>query len=311
MERFLDTLWSVITVIGVLYLLQSALRLLRGLAGMVHTYLLSSGADLRDYGPWAVVTGASEGIGRGYALELARRGLNVAILSRSREKLEKVAKEIREIHRREALVVPVDFTQGQTVYDRLRNELDHLEVGLIVNNVGLSHKFAQYFLEVGQQRAREMVELNCQAMVHMTHLFLPGMVQRGRGAVINISSYLSSHPQPLLGLYSATKKFVNFFSAALNEEYASRGILVQTVMPHLVSTAMTKMRRNIFVPTGMAYARAAVSTIGVESATYGCLPHAVVCSLTQLTPDFVRSRVLFTALSYSRSRYFRLTSHKK
>ena len=316
MDGFLDMFWMLCAVVGTLYILRVTLQLLRELGGGILVYILAhlglggGAVDLLDYGPWAVVTGASEGIGRGYALELARRGLNVVLLSRSREKLEKVAKEIRETHGRDALVIPVDFTQGQAVYEKLQEELSQLEIGLLVNNVGLSHKYAQYFLEVEGQRARDMIELNCQAMVQMTHLLLPRMVERRRGAVINISSYLATHPQPLLGLYSATKKFANFFSQALSEEYSQRGVLVQTVMPHLVSTAMTKIRRNIFVPTGTVYSRSAVGTVGVVNTTYGYLPHAIICYLSNIIPRFITSRVAFALLSYSRSRYFRLTSSR-
>ena len=312
MDGFLGKLWTFCTVLGVIYLLQVALGQLCDLWGGIRTYLLSPylGVDLRDYGPWAVVTGASEGIGRGYALELARRGLNIVLLSRSQEKLEKVATEIRDTHKKTALVIPVDFTEGQQVYETLQERLSKLEIGLLVNNVGMSHKFAQYFLEVGEQRARDMVELNFQAMVQMTHLLLPAMVKRGRGAIVNVSSYAANHPQPLLGLYSSTKKFVNVFSSALRDEYFQRGIFVQTVTPNFVSTGMTKMRRNVFVPTGIAYAKSAVSTIGVVSTTCGCLPHALVHFLYELIPGPIKSRAFFCVLSYARSRYFRLTSRK-
>ena len=315
MDGFLDIFWSVCAVIGTFYILWVAIQLLSELWGGIFAYIivplgLTGGVvDLRVYGPWAAVSGASEGIGRGYALELARRGLNVVLLSRSREKLEKVAREIRETHGRDALVVPVDFTRGQAVYETLRETLDQLDIGLLVNNVGRSHKYAQYFLELDAQRARDIIELNCQAMVHMTHLLLPRMVDRGSGAIINIS-YSSAHPQPLLGLYSSTKKFVNFFSEALSEEYSRHGILVQTVIPHFVSTEMTKIRRNIFVPTGTNYSRSAVGTIGIQRTTYGCLPHTILCSLTNLTPKFITTRVAFVVLSFARSRYLRLTSKK-
>ena len=312
-----DLFWSVCAVVGTFCILRVAIQLLWEVGGWIFAYILAPLGlggwvvkDLRVYGSWAVVTGASEGIGRGYALELARRGLNVVLLSRSREKLEKVARDIREKHGRDTLVVPVDFTRGRVVYETLREKLGELDVGILVNNVGLSHKFAQYFLELDEGRARDMIELNCQAMVHMTHLLLPRMVEKGRGAIINISSYSSAHPQPLIGLYSATKKFVNFFSEALAEEYSQRGILVQTVIPHFVSTAMTRIRRNIFVPTAMDYCKSAVGTIGVQRTTHGYLPHAIVCTLTSLTPGFITSRLNFALLSYARSRYFRITSTK-
>ena len=305
-------------MVGTLYLLINAVRLLWNLGGEILAYFLAprfnfgrGGIDLRNFGSWGVVTGASEGIGKGYALELARRGLNVVLLSRSEQKLEKVAQEIREIHHREALIIPVDFTQGQTIYPRLREQLKGLEIGVLVNNVGISTRYPQYFLEIDEHRLRDMIELNCQAMVQMTHLLLPAMVKRGRGAIINISSYTASNPQPLLGVYAATKKFVNFFSTAVSTEYAPEGILVQIVMPHLVSTAMTKMRPKIFVPSGTVYAKSAVGTIGIQATTYGCWPHAIICGLSKITPHFIVGRVFFALLSYARSRSLKLLAKRR
>ena len=312
-----STCWIVCTAVGAFYLLSFTVSLLWKLGGGIFTYCLApllpwGGVDLKSFGSWAVVTGASEGIGRGYALELARRGLNVVVLSRSKEKLEKVAKEIRETHHREALVIPVDFAQGQTVYPRLYEQMKDLEIGVLVNNVGVSTRHPQYLLEIDEHRLRDMIELNCQAMVQMTRLLLPAMADRGSGAIVNISSYTASLHQPLLTVYAATKKFANTFSTALSNEYASNGILVQTVMPHLVSTAMTKIRRHsIFVPSGVVYSKSAVSTVGRETTTYGYWPHAILCGLTNMVPIFVREKIQFALLSYARSMSLQILARRK
>lgn len=314
LARF-PTFCNVLAVVGTLYLLKVAVGLLCSIGSRIFAYFLApcfgcGGVDPKRFGPWGVVTGASEGIGRGYALELARRGLNVVLMSRSQEKLEKVAAEIRETHHREALVIPVDFTEGQTVYPRLYEQLKNLEIGILVNNVGLAQD-PSYVLEVSKRRLRYIIELNCQTMVQMTHLLLPAMVDRGYGAIINISSYTACNPFQLIGVYAATKIFVNFFSAGLAVEYGSRGIIVQNVMPHLVSTAMTKVKHNLFVPSGTAYARVAVSTIGVLGTTYGCLPHAIVCGISQMLPKFIFDSFHFTVLSNARSKIRQLASQKK
>lgn len=321
LPHFLDvflfsTYRNFFAVVGALYLLKITVGLLRDIGGGFIAYFLAprfgvGGVNLKTFGSWGVVTGASEGIGKGYALELAKRGLNVVLMSRSQEKLEKVAKEIRETYHQEALIIPVDFTEGQAVYPRLASQLKSLEIGILVNNVGLSHKFAQYFLEASEQRLRDIIELNCQATVRMTHLILPTMVARGRGIIINISSFAANSPLPLLGVYAATKIFVNYFSTALSKEYGSKGILVQTVMPHFVSTAMTKIPRNVFVPSAAVYVKSAVFTIGIQRSTYGYLPHAVVCYICKMVPDFIISRLYWTVLSYARSRYLKLMAQWK
>lgn len=298
-----------------MYLLKITVGLLRTLGSGLCAYFLGPrlglcGVDVKKLGPWAVVTGASEGIGKGYALELARRGLNVVIMSRSQEKLQKVADEIREKYNQEVLIFSVDFTQGQVVYPRLAEKLKDLEIGVLVNNVGLSHAYAQFLLEASKQRLRDMVELNCQAMVQMTHMLLPAMVARRRGAIINISSTSSLFPLPLLGVYSATKIFVNYFSSALLQEYRSSGVIVQNVMPNFVSTAMTKMRRNFFVPSPLVYAESAVATLGIQNSTFGCVAHALIGFFHKNFPALVR-QILWHLFLYARNRYLKIMEKRK
>ena len=267
--------------------------------------------DVRTLGSWAVVTGASEGIGKSYAVELARRGLNIVLMSRSREKLQKVADEIQEKYGREVLVVPVDFTHGKNVYTSLAEKLETLDIGVLVNNVGLSHKYAQFLLEAGAQRLRDMIEVNCQALVKMTHLVLPAMVARKRGAIINLSSFSSLQPLPLIGVYSATKIFVTYFSKALQKEYEYSGVIVQNVMPFFISTAMTKMHPSFFVPSPADYVQAAVATIGVQSSTFGCFSHALLGFVHRLTPTCVTRQVFWNTLMYARNRYLKIMEKRK
>lgn len=310
-----STYRNVVAVVGALYLLKITVGLLKTLGSGFCAYFLGPrfglcGVNVKKLGSWAVVTGASEGIGKGYALELARRGLNIVIMSRSQEKLQKVADEIQEKYKREVLIISVDFTQGQVVYPKLAEKLKDLEIGVLVNNVGLSHAYAQFLLEAPKQRLRDMIELNCQAMVQMTHMLLPAMVARRRGAITNISSTSSLYPVPLLGVYSATKIFVNYFSSALLQEYRSSGIIVQNVMPNFVSTAMTKIRRNFIVPSPLAYAQSAVTTLGIQSSTFGCLPHAFIGFLYRTFP-MLGKQISWRMLSYSRKRYLKIMEKRK
>ncbi|XP_045895855.1 hydroxysteroid (20-beta) dehydrogenase 2 isoform X2 [Micropterus dolomieu] len=197
--------------------------------------------DLRTYGQWAVVTGATSGIGKAYASELAHRGLDVILISRSDEKLEMVAKEIQDQYGRKTRTIQVDFTDGHSIYPSIAEALQGLEIGILVNNVGIAYSdhFA-YFLEIpdAEQKITEIINCNMLSIPQMTRLVLPGMVERGRGLIINISSEVGIRPQPLLSLYSATKIFVIYFSQCLHAEYKSKGIIVQgsptcpTTIPH-------------------------------------------------------------------------------
>ncbi|XP_040006505.1 hydroxysteroid (20-beta) dehydrogenase 2 isoform X2 [Xiphias gladius] len=259
---FTDILAITGRLVVVFYLLKLAWRCWCGLREFVLSELWQ--VDLRKYGQWAVVTGATSGIGKAYACELAQRGLDVVLVSRCNDKLQMVAKEIEEQYGRKTRIVQVDFTDGHSIYPAIAEKLQDLEIGILVNNVGMtySEKFA-YFLEIPDAEK-------------MTRLVLPGMIERGRGLIINISSQMGIHPQPLLSLYSATKTFVIYFSQCLHAEYKSKGITVQCVAPFLVSTNMTKnMKVNCFVKSASGFAREALNTVGHSNYTSGCLSHAL------------------------------------
>ncbi|XP_034746624.1 very-long-chain 3-oxoacyl-CoA reductase isoform X2 [Etheostoma cragini] len=248
--------------------------------------------DLRTYGQWAVVTGATSGIGKAYACELARRGLDVVLISRSDEKLQMIAKEINQ-YGRKTRTIQADFTDGQSIYPAVAGELQGLEIGILVNNVGMAYSdhFA-YFLEIPdvEQKITQIVNCNMLSVPQMTRLILPGMVERGTGLIINISSEAGVRPQPLLSLYSATKIFVTAFSQCLHAEYKSKGIIVQCVAPLLVSTNMTKnMSVNCLVKSASGFASEALNTVGHSSYTSGCLSHALQdMALAILMPDWFR-----------------------
>ncbi|XP_059207591.1 hydroxysteroid (20-beta) dehydrogenase 2 [Centropristis striata] len=275
-------------------------------------------ADLRTYGQWAVVTGATGGIGKAYASELARRGLNVVLISRSDDKLQMVAKEIEDQYGRKTHTIRVDFTDGQSIYPVIAEGLRGLEIGILVNNVGMIYPnhFA-YFLDMPdvEQKTTQVINCNILSVPEMTRLVLPGMVERGTGLIINISSEVAVHPQPLLSLYSATKIFVTYFSRCMHAEYKSRGITVQCVAPFMVSTNMTQnMPANCLVKTASAFAREALNTVGHSNYTSGCLSHALQSSaLTILLPDWLRmsSFLIGKLLGFGKADYERRVCKEK
>ncbi|XP_057677356.1 hydroxysteroid (20-beta) dehydrogenase 2 isoform X2 [Corythoichthys intestinalis] len=257
-------------------------------------FILSSiwQVDLRSYGQWAVVTGATSGIGKAYAMELAQRGLDIVLVSRCDEKLRQVAKEIEDQHGRKTHSILVDFTHGQNIYPLIDKQLQGLEIGILVNNVAMSYSddFAT-FLEIpnAEQKITAILDCNALSVAQMTRLVLPGMLERRTGLIINISSQMGLHPQPLLALYSSTKAFVSFFSQCLHAEYKSEGITVQCVNPFLVSTNMNKMKSSAFVKSADAFAQEALNTVGYSSYTNGCLLHALQSSaFGVLMPDCLR-----------------------
>ncbi|XP_037322775.2 hydroxysteroid (20-beta) dehydrogenase 2 isoform X2 [Pungitius pungitius] len=227
--------------------------------------------DLKTYGQWAVVTGATSGIGKAYACELAQRGLDVILVSRCDDKLRMIAKEIEEQYGQKTRTIQVDFTDSRRIYPAIAEQLEGLEIGILVNNVGMTYSdhFA-YFLEIpdAEQKITHIINCNMLSVAQMTRLVLPGMVERGIGLIVNLSSEVGVRPQPLLSLYCATKSFVTFFSQCLHAEYKSKGIIVQSAS---------------------GFAREALNTVGQSSYTSGSLSHALQnTALTILLPDWFR-----------------------
>jgi len=197
-------------VVGSLYVVRLVWSHLRQLLGGFRAFFLAPWGifriNLKKYGPWAVVTGASEGIGRGYALELARQGLNVVIMSRSQDKLQKVANEIKEKYSREVRIIPVDFSGSFEIYPQIAEKLQDLDIGVLVNNVGYMHSpHPEFFAEIPEESHYQVVQTNCHPVVQMTHMLLPKMVDKGRGIIVNISSAVQDFPAQMLSSCSASK----------------------------------------------------------------------------------------------------------
>ncbi|KAM6983365.1 hydroxysteroid (20-beta) dehydrogenase 2 [Tautogolabrus adspersus] len=254
--------------------------------------------DLRTFGQWAVVTGATSGIGKAYASELAQRGLDVVLVSRSNNKLQAVAKEIEERYGRKTRTIQVDFTDGHSIYSTIGKELHGLEIGILVNNVGMMYsETCDYFLDApdAEQKITDVINCNVLSIPHMTRLVLPYMVERGKGLIINMSSLAGLRPHPLVSLYSSSKSFVSFFSECLHAEYKSKGIIVQCVAPFMVSSNMIgNMKSNYFVRSAPVFAREALNTVGHSSYTTGCLSHTLQSmALKVLLPDWLRMSSFF------------------
>ncbi len=175
------------------------------------------------------MTGAGDGIGKSYCEQLAKRGLNIVLVSRTLSKLETVAKEIETNYNVETKIIVVDFTKEEGIYEKIEESIEGLEIGILVNNVGMIQEVPDYFITFSRQFFKDLINCNVMSMINMTRIVLPQMVDRKKGLIINIGSMASIVPAPLLNVYAASKAFVNKFSDDLRSEYKSQGITIQTV----------------------------------------------------------------------------------
>ncbi|BAF19358.2 Os06g0298700 [Oryza sativa Japonica Group] len=241
--------------LGAAYVATVTLRLLAYLAFSLHR----QPKDLRSrYGAWAVITGPTSGMGRAMALELARRGLNLVLVGRDPANLEEISNTVRSLHGVETKTVVFDLSlvatpHGDEPLRQLRETVEGLDVGVLMNNAGVGEPAMAYLHEADVEAWVRMMRVNLWAVTEVTAAVLPGMVERGRGAVVNIGSASSQAiPSfPLCTIYSATKRHVR--GSFLPEPSPRAPFFVATRMVENLAEAR---RLSPFTVTPGAYARA-------------------------------------------------------
>jgi short-subunit dehydrogenase len=182
-----------------------------------------------------LVTGASSGIGLELARCFAADGCRLVLVARKGQVLEALASELRKAHKIQAQVITTDLAHPESP-TRLLTHLQSagLKVDVLVNNAGFGAqgKFAE--LPLGRQL--EMLQVNITSLTHLTGLLLPGMIERGRGGILNLASTAAFQPGPGMAVYYATKAYVLSFSEALAEELAGTGVTVTAVCPGPTTT---------------------------------------------------------------------------
>jgi uncharacterized protein len=181
-------------------------------------------------GKWALVTGASAGIGKALAEELAAGGTHLVLTARRRDRLEELARTLAAKYNVKTEVFAVDLAEAsapEKIYAFTQEKV--LEIDVLINNAG----FGGYgeFSDVPMQRLLEMVQVNCSAVVHLTRLFLPAMIARKRGDVLILASTAAFQAVPYISTYSATKAFDLLFAEGLAEEMKQHGIRVCALCP--------------------------------------------------------------------------------
>lgn len=178
----------------------------------------------------ALVTGASGGLGAEFARLHASRGGNLVLVARSADKLESLKTKFIAQYSVSVMTIAVDLTlQGSTqfVYDKVCDA--GVKVDYLINNAGFG--LLGNFAVSDLNRQQEMIQLNVMALMQLTHLFLPAMIERGKGRILNVASTAAFQPGPYMAVYFATKAFVLSFSEALAVEVKEKGVTVSALCP--------------------------------------------------------------------------------
>ena len=226
----------------------------------------------------ALITGASSGIGTEIARELARRGHGVILVARRTERLQEIATELSADHGVRAEVLSADLGDA-TARDRLATEIDALglEVEIVVNNAGYGDNAR--LNSADRENVLAMVRLNCEALLDLQARYSPGMVERRRGAILNVASTAAFQPMPGTATYAATKAFVLSLSEGTHAEVKGMGVTVTALCPGPVRTEFAEIAGiggaedslpNVFWMTGEEVAKAAVA--GLESGKRVVIP---------------------------------------
>ncbi|KAK8529337.1 hypothetical protein V6N13_102266 [Hibiscus sabdariffa] len=287
----MQPLWLfAVSFLGFLSFLNRSISLLKWL----FTTFFRSPKDLSVYGSWALITGATDGIGKAFADQLARRGLNLILVSRNPDKLKAVSTEIQaEFPHVKIKVVAHDFSGDVSAGIALIEEaVKGVEVGVLINNVGITYPKAMYLHEVDEEVVKRVIRVNLEGTTWVSKAVLPAMINRKRGAIVNVGSGASvvvpSHP--LFTIYAATKAYVDQLSRSLYVECKLSGINVQCQVPLYVATNLASRvasieKPSVFVPSPEDYAKAAIRRIGYEARCTPYWSHAVQWCFARLLPD--------------------------
>lgn len=287
--------------VGLAALIYVGLRLGLGFLSYFYKRFLASSLNVKACGgDWALVTGATDGIGKAYAFALAKRGLNIILVSRTPFKLQNVAADIESKYKGiRTKIIDVDFTTSHETYiPRIEEAIRGLDIGVLVNNVGMSYDHPEPFLNASSEMTNKLIHCNITSVNEMTRLILPQMVERKKGAIINLSSLGGAMCTPLLSVYSATKAYVDRFTEGLSYEYGRKGVTVQCILPGYVVSNMSKIRRaNLMAPMPDAFVASALSRLGIESRTTGYWSHDLLLwSVDTLMPKWLSKYLTYNEL---------------
>ncbi|KAI9317713.1 hypothetical protein BX666DRAFT_1940132 [Dichotomocladium elegans] len=235
---------------------------------LLQAYVLK-GISLKKFGAgqgaWAVITGASDGIGKEFAEQLAKAKFNVLLISRTASKLDAIANDIANKYGVETKTYAMDFTKGdEQDFSNVGQLMNNIQVGVLVNNVGTNHDIPTPFDEEDDKIISDIVEVNIKGALKMTKLALPQMRANRKGLILNLGSFAGLVPSPYLSVYSGGKAFLSTWTQAIAKEVEKEGVVIQNVNTYFVVSSMSKIRKPSFlIPLPKPYVASVLSKIGL------------------------------------------------
>lgn len=238
---------------------------------LIKDLFLVPATDYSKYGNklqcWALVTGASDGLGLEYARQLAARGFNIVLVSRTLSKLEALSDELIKTYNVDTKVISVDVTKESAI-DTIIDQVKFLDISILINNVGLSHSIPTPFVEVTKEELNNIIKINNVFTLNFTQQVIPileATVQKRsiKGLILTMGSFGGLLPTPYLSVYSGSKAFLQNWSNCLSAELAPKNIDAEFMVSYLVTSAMSKVRRvSLTVPNAKTFVGVALNSVG-------------------------------------------------
>ena len=285
-NEYSKTLVTLATTVGALVITIFVIKVLYRLSLVFRLYVWSRinccQVDYaKKYGQWAVISGATDGIGLAMAKDLARRGMSIVVIGRNEEKLANTKTMLEnEANAGEIVTVKIDLSDSSLDnFDRITSQIDpdNRDIGMLINNAGTFPSKFRRFNKISADDLRTIVNLNILATLYLTRMIMPSMVKRGKGLVVNVSSILGTVPAPYMSVYGATKTFVDAFSRQLQIEYSTHPIDIINLTPGAVHTKLLTATSNLprpslLNPTPEDYAKSALAALATGIGEYSGTP---------------------------------------
>merc|ERR1712151_252371 len=267
-----NTYFSVVSSLGAFSLILYGGKI----AKFVYDKLTKKPKDPTSYGKWAVITGATSGIGEAFSHDLASKGLNILLVSRSEDKLKKTQGDIKKTSLKDKDTQKIDYVavdlgnsisadQSLALKTKLAQIHENGGIGLLINCAGVVNLLPTPFHEMDDELLDSILSVNNDGTMRMTKYVLPYMYQRKKGAIITVGSGSCHHPSPMISAYSATKAFGYQLSRSLHYEYKKHGIDFLAITPYLFVSNMYKDKKNsVLAPYPQTVIDATYPLLGVE-----------------------------------------------